>query len=137
SPARPLSPSVRWWMPSRKRPSPPTTVTTEDALIAGRGSSRSAAKTRAGDRQTLLLPTGRGLALAGDTTPAQYADRTSPELRPNSHLKARLRLQASANHKFPAIAEIDCVPAGSVRTAYASRLAHAECIGLFLRCLRR
>src|SRR5215475_5462108 len=29
SPARPFRPSVRWWIPSRNRPSPPTSVTAE------------------------------------------------------------------------------------------------------------
>src|SRR5215475_8195538 len=33
SPARPFRPSVRWWMPSRNRPSPPTRVTAEVAFM--------------------------------------------------------------------------------------------------------
>jgi hypothetical protein len=34
SPARPFKPSVRWWMPSRNRPSPPTSVTAAAASMA-------------------------------------------------------------------------------------------------------
>src|SRR5215468_459391 len=35
SPARPLRPSVRWWIPSRNRPSPPTSVTAEVPFMNG------------------------------------------------------------------------------------------------------
>src|SRR5262249_40183020 len=35
SPARPFRPSVRWWMPSRNSPSPPTRVTAEAAFMNG------------------------------------------------------------------------------------------------------
>jgi hypothetical protein len=33
SPARPFKPSVRWWIPSRNRPIPPRSVTTDDRFM--------------------------------------------------------------------------------------------------------
>ena len=33
SPASPFRPSVRWWIPSRNRPSPPRSVTVEEVVI--------------------------------------------------------------------------------------------------------
>jgi hypothetical protein len=59
-------------------------------------------------------------SVAGGISPANAADRTSPGLWPNSRLKTRLKLEASAKHKSSAIAEIDFVVAGSDRTACAS-----------------
>ena len=35
SPARPFKPSVRWWIPSRNRPSPPTSVTAAAVSMEG------------------------------------------------------------------------------------------------------
>ena len=56
----------------------------------------------------------------GGLCPASAAARAALGLYPNSRLKVRLTLEASAKQRSSAIAEIDAVVAGSDRTACAS-----------------
>jgi hypothetical protein len=55
--------------------------------------------------------------VAGGASPVSAADRSWPGLWPNSRLKARLKLEPAAKHKFSAIADIDFVVVGSLTTA--------------------
>src|SRR5262249_49166388 len=75
SPDRPFKPSVRWWMPSRNRPTPPNsfTMTAEVSngillllLLLASGSLVDRHAERAGQLRPLRTYRGRGF-LAGET----------------------------------------------------------------------